>query len=662
MNERGIFAGQKELSDDEDESSPDLSFLTPSTQPGSIGKLGHYEVRSVLGQGGFGTVFKAFDEKLHRVVAIKVMSVQLVSTSPPRKRFLREARAAASIKNENIVQVYSVEEQPLPYLVMEYINGPTLQEKLNGNGPLEVTEVLYFGQQIANGLAAAHALNLVHRDIKPGNILIEGEIEQKLKITDFGLARAADDASLTRSGMIAGTPMYMAPEQASGQAIDHRTDLFSLGSVLYQMASGRPPFRAQTTIAVLRRVAEDTPRSLQEIVPETPDWLVVIINKLLEKKPADRYQSAKEVAELLGRCPAEWQQSSTVTGIEATAPKAIAKPIAIAKPEGSHAEETVASQRSALARTIYGMFLGSLVMFPIVFGKQISSYMNAWIWPAIPALANLGVSGGLEFDGKDDFVRIEPVDWSYPQFTVEAFVTSAPGGDNGTIVQLGSGGDKPEWMSLYDDHQADPGKRLSGAAIQGKTPFANTSAPLTANVRQHRALVFDGRYMHYHVNGIWQAKRFAEAHEGLMWNMKNLRIACDGTERQLFQGRIDQVRISRVARYNDNFAPITSVTSDDSTLALYNFDEGTGDVLKDASGNGHDGKIVGATWVLGKAKSLGWYGWPADAPAPAIAPFTADHAKQYQDAWEKYLKVPVDYTNAIGMKFILGRRLRRGQT
>jgi len=363
----------------------------------------------------------------------------------------------------------------------------------------KLLEVLCFGQQIANGLAAAHALNLVHRDIKPGNILIEGEIEQKLKITDFGLARAADDASLTRSGMIAGTPMYMASEQASGKSIDHRTDLFSLGSVLYQMASGRPPFRAQTTIAVLRRVAEDTPRSLQEIVPETPDWLVVLINKLLEKKPAARYQSAKEVAELLGRCRAEWQQSSTVTGIAATTPNAIVKPIVLAKPEDAHAKETVASQRSAIARTIYGMFLGSLIMFPIVFGKQISSYMNAWIWPAIPVLANTDVSGGLEFDGNDDFVRIESMDWSYPQFTVEAFVASAPGGDNGTIVQLGSGGEKPEWMSLYDDdnHTADPGKRLSGAAIQGKTPFANTSTPLIANVRQQRALVFDGRYMHY---------------------------------------------------------------------------------------------------------------------------------------------------------------------
>lgn len=144
------------------------------------------------------------------------MNPQMAATSPPRKRFLREARSAAAIRHDNIVAVHCVEEQPLPYLVMEFIDGQTLQQKLDGNGLLEVPEVLYLGQQIASGLAAAHALSLIHRDIKPGNILIEGDVEQKVKITDFGLARAADDASLTRSGMISGTPMYMAPEQALG--------------------------------------------------------------------------------------------------------------------------------------------------------------------------------------------------------------------------------------------------------------------------------------------------------------------------------------------------------------------------------------------------------------------------------------------------------------
>ena len=189
------------------------------------------------------------------------------------------------------MQVYEVAEQPLPYLVMEFIPGETLQQKLDRVGPLEVPEVLRIGRQIAEGLAAAHAMDLIHRDIKPANMLLEGG-QQKVKITDFGLARAADDASISQSGIIAGTPMYMAPEQALGQTLDQRADLFSLGSVLYQMVAGRPPFRATGMLAVLKRVAEDTPRSIREIIPETPQWLCDIIAKLHAKNPDGRYQSA----------------------------------------------------------------------------------------------------------------------------------------------------------------------------------------------------------------------------------------------------------------------------------------------------------------------------------------------------------------------------------
>ena len=290
---------------DSDEDKFDLSFLNPSTKLDSIGSLGHFEILEVLGRGGFGIVFKAFDEKLHRLVAIKVMDLQMASTSPPRKRFLREARSAAAIKHENIVQVYSVEEQPIPYMIIEYINGLTLQEKLDGSGPLDTSEVLYLGVQIASGLAAAHANGLIHRDIKPGNILLEQGAEQKVKIADFGLARAADDAKMTRTGLISGTPLYMSPEQALGQRLDHRSDLFSLGSVLYQMACGRVPFRAPTAIAVLGRVARDAPRPMQEIVPEVPDWLVAIVDKLHAKKPEDRFQTAKEVADLFARYQSE---------------------------------------------------------------------------------------------------------------------------------------------------------------------------------------------------------------------------------------------------------------------------------------------------------------------------------------------------------------------
>jgi serine/threonine protein kinase len=215
-----------------------LTFLSPPQGPGSLGRIGHYEVLQVLGRGAFGTVFRAYDETLQRVVALKVLAPQVAATSPARKRFLREARAGARVRHENVIQVYAVEEQPLPYLVMEFIPGETHQQRLDRTGPLEVAEVLRIGRQIAAGLAAAHATHLIHRDIKPGNVLLEGG-QQRVMITDFGLARAADDASLSQSGIIAGTPMYMAPEQAVGHSLDQRVDLFSLGSVLYQMVAGR---------------------------------------------------------------------------------------------------------------------------------------------------------------------------------------------------------------------------------------------------------------------------------------------------------------------------------------------------------------------------------------------------------------------------------------
>jgi eukaryotic-like serine/threonine-protein kinase len=302
--EPGAAASQTTAGDNGAADDEPLTFLAPPTRADALGRIGHYEVLQVLGKGGFGIVFRAFDEVLQRVVALKVMAPQLAATSPARKRFLREARSSAQVRHENVVQVYEVAEQPLPYLAMEFIPGETLQQRLDRVGPLDVPEVLRVGRQIAEGLAAAHATGLIHRDIKPGNALLEGG-QQRVKITDFGLARTADDASISQSGIIAGTPMYMAPEQALGQTLDQRADLFSLGSVLYQMVAGRPPFRANSAVAVLKRVAEDRPRAIREIIPEAPQWLCDIIAKLHAKDPDDRYQSAREVADVLADCEAQ---------------------------------------------------------------------------------------------------------------------------------------------------------------------------------------------------------------------------------------------------------------------------------------------------------------------------------------------------------------------
>lgn len=354
----------------------DLSYLGPSTTPDSLGTLGHYEILQILGRGGFGTVLKAFDEKLHRFVAIKVLSRELAATSPPRKRFLREARAMAAIKNENVIAIHSVEEQPLPYFVMEFVDGATLQDRMDEAGPIPVAEILHIGKQIASGLAAAHALGLIHRDIKPANILLEKGMVQKVKISDFGLARAADDASMTQSGMIAGTPLYMAPEQARGGSLDARTDLFSLGSVLYALATGHPPFRASSAMAVLRRVAEETPRPIQEVISDIPDWLVFIIKKLLAKQSEDRFQSAQELAEVLAKCQSELQAGVPVTAVNK---------LATAQPAPSTAPKRTEPSKKKIP--LAGIAAGALMMFAIMSAGLFLWSQNRNSSPAIFASA-----------------------------------------------------------------------------------------------------------------------------------------------------------------------------------------------------------------------------------------------------------------------------------
>jgi serine/threonine protein kinase len=289
-----------------------VDFLAPSDWPDSLGRIGAYEVKGLLGRGGMGVVLKAVDPALNRTVAIKVLSAHLANCGAARQRFLREARAAAAVMHEHVVAVHAVDDKGgLPYLVMEYVSGRSLQERLDRQGPLTIPEILRIGMQAAAGLAAAHAQGLVHRDVKPANILLENGVE-RARLTDFGLARAVSDAALTQSGVVTGTPQYMAPEQARGEAVDHRADLFSLGSTLYAMCTGHPPFRAESAVAVLRRVSDGEPRPIREINAEVPVWLEAIIARLHAKDPAQRFQTASEVAELLGRCLSHWQDPLSV--------------------------------------------------------------------------------------------------------------------------------------------------------------------------------------------------------------------------------------------------------------------------------------------------------------------------------------------------------------
>ena len=277
----------------------ELYFLSPSNRPDVLGLLGDYEVQEVIGQGGMGIVLRAYEPALNRLVAVKVLAAAVAGSAAARRRFSREARAAAAVCHENIVAVYGVHEiDCLPYLVMQYIAGESLQNRLDRDGPLAAEEVVHIGMQTASGLAAAHALGLIHRDIKPANLLLENGLA-RVKITDFGLARMADDVQLTQAGVAAGTPEYMAPEQARGERGDHRSDLFSLGSVLYACAAGRPPFRGPTPLALLHAVNEHTPTPLCSLNPNLPAWLESFIARLMAKDPVQRFQSAAEVATLL---------------------------------------------------------------------------------------------------------------------------------------------------------------------------------------------------------------------------------------------------------------------------------------------------------------------------------------------------------------------------
>jgi WD40 repeat protein len=277
----------------------DLSFLAPSPLPDRLGRVGAYDVVRVVGQGAMGIVLEAVDPSLNRRVAVKVMAAEWATSDVARQRFLREARTAAAVRHPGVVAIHAVDEHNgLPYLVMQLVSGHSLEERLEQAGRLSVPEVVRLGAEVAEGLAAAHAQGLVHRDVKPANILVESSSGQA-RLTDFGLARAADDTSLTRTGAIAGTPLYMAPEQARGERIDHRADLFSLGSVLYALCTGQPPFQADTTLAILRRVCLYDPAPIQAANPIVPAWLEAIVGRLHEKRPEDRIGSATELARLL---------------------------------------------------------------------------------------------------------------------------------------------------------------------------------------------------------------------------------------------------------------------------------------------------------------------------------------------------------------------------
>lgn len=265
--------------------------------------LEYFRIEKVLGQGGMGTVYLADDTRLGRKVAVKTLRASVARKPGAKERFFREARAAAALEHESVVPIYYVGESgDTPFLAMPLLRGRGLDEHLEANGgKLPVAEAVRVASQVVGGLAMAHAAGLIHRDIKPSNIWVDGD-GKRVRILDFGLARfEADNSNLTASGLIVGTPAYMAPEQARGQTVDARADLFSVGVMLYEMITGRRPFTGPDTVAILSSLALDTPPEPVAVNPECPAALSDLVMKLLAKDPAGRPATANAVKAALDR-------------------------------------------------------------------------------------------------------------------------------------------------------------------------------------------------------------------------------------------------------------------------------------------------------------------------------------------------------------------------
>jgi len=272
--------------------------------PGS--SLGPYELRGIVGAGGMGEVYRAFDPRLNRDVALKIVPDDLAADPRRRERLRREAQAIAALTHPHIVTIHSAEDIDAHLvLVMELVEGRTLAEVIPSGG-MPLPRLVKIAVQIADALGAAHDRGIIHRDLKPRNVMVTGD--GRVKVLDFGLAKLRDPIEsaasrheteslweLTGEGKIVGTAAYMSPEQAEGRPLDHRTDLFSLGIVLYEMASGEKPFRGESVVSVLSSILRDVPRPLAELNPRLPREFTRIVRRCLAKDPDERYQSAKDL-------------------------------------------------------------------------------------------------------------------------------------------------------------------------------------------------------------------------------------------------------------------------------------------------------------------------------------------------------------------------------
>ena len=260
--------------------------------------LNRYELLEKIGEGGMGTVYKAKCHLLNRFVAVKILKAELSNDEDFVARFKREATSIARLSHPNIVNVHDVgTENNINFIVMEYINGKTLKQIIKENGRLSSEKTLDIAFQIAKALECAHKNNIIHRDIKPDNIMITED--NMVKVMDFGIAKVADSRTVTNSNNIMGTVRYFSPEQAKGSFVDCRTDIYSLGIVMYEMVTGQVPYNAESSISIAMMHIQEPVIPPKEIITDIPENINQVILKSMQKEPIKRYQTAREMADIL---------------------------------------------------------------------------------------------------------------------------------------------------------------------------------------------------------------------------------------------------------------------------------------------------------------------------------------------------------------------------
>lgn len=604
--------------------SPDLKpapppvALPPSgapAKPRKTQRLGDYELLAKLGAGGMGTVYKALHRRMHRVVALKVLRADLKNKPDLQARFEREVRTAARLTHPNIVTAHDArEDKGFHYLITEFVDGHDLDRLVKQQGPMSPPQAMNYILQAARGLAYAHQRQVIHRDIKPANLLVDRS--GILKILDMGLARLADESewpsslnpTLTASGMIMGTAAFMAPEQARDtRNADERSDVYALGCTLYFLLMGKPPYSGATAVEMILAHTNDPIPSLTrsgrgEPIPEP---LQALFRRMVAKRADDRCQQMTEVVEtlenMLQTAPTTTDNDSLTivrrTPTPRAAPKS-AKPLVKAL--------LIAVPASLL---IGGIALMDWVTFrrgdqpqsnptpaPAVAGTSSTPAPPVTSSPIAPAAAAAALRYGLSFNGQNSYVAVPSLqlERNLP-VTLEAWVLVRSQRVANVLSWLG-----PDWIALF---QSGDGNWGIGRRLGDDSRLAVAKNELIALERwTHLAATIEGEKLALFVNGqrvpIDPVQYpMPETQGGLyVGGVRPDLLPADQNDR-FFDGLIDAVRISRGIRYRTPFSPSRDLANDDSTLALFNLDAGTGNLMVDDSNRGHRGEIVNASWV-----------------------------------------------------------------